>query len=148
MKNNKGITLTSLIIYIIALLFLVGTMSTLTKYFYKNFDNLTIDDNAAKDYGTLNNYLSNDINSGKVENVMTTDDGSVLTIKLDNFVSHRYKFEDNSIFYLEIQNNQVNKKVSICKKVTSCNFSITNKVINLNLVLNAKNTYNTSYTIK
>lgn len=148
MKNNKGVTLASLTIYVIGLLVLVGTMAMITKYFYNNFDKIAIDDNASKDYAKLNNYLSNDINSGNVENAMASDDGSMLTVKLNNFVSHRYKFEDNSIFYLEIKDNQVDKKITICNNVKSCNFTVINKVINLNLVFNAKNSYNTSYTIK
>ena len=36
MKNNKGITLTSLIIYIIGMLIVIATIATLTSFFYKN----------------------------------------------------------------------------------------------------------------
>ncbi len=147
MKENKGMTIASLIIYVIALLIVVGTMATLTKYFYKNYDMLVLEDNATKDYTALNNYLSNDINSGKVENIFVSQDGSSLTIKLDNVVTHRYKFENNSIFYLDIRDNNVSNKITVCKNVSSCNFTVTEKVINLNLEFNEKNSYNTSYTI-
>ena len=148
MKNNKGITLTSLIIFIIGLLVLVGTMSMLARYYYNNFENITIEDNASKDYTKVNNFLVNDTNSDNIENVMISDGGTQLTIKFDNLLSHRYKFEDNSIFYLEIQDNQIKSKVRICKGVTTCVFTKTNKVISLNLVFNTSYVYNTSYTIK
>ena len=36
MKDSKGITLTSLIIYIIGMLIVVSIISTLTSFFYKN----------------------------------------------------------------------------------------------------------------
>lgn len=148
MKNNKAMTLASLIIYVIALLVITTTMATLTKYFYNNLDTITIEDNAAKDYALLNNYLSKDINSKKFENAMVSSSGDQITIKLTEFISHRYKFEDNSIFYMEIDNNNVSKKVTICKNVTSCNFTISDKVVTLNILFNNKKTYNTSYTIK
>ena len=38
MKSNKGITLTSLIIYVIGLTIMVATIATLTTFFYKNID--------------------------------------------------------------------------------------------------------------
>ena len=36
MKNNKGITLTSLIIYVTGMMIVVVTIATLTSFFYKN----------------------------------------------------------------------------------------------------------------
>ena len=86
MKNNRGLTLASLIIYIIALFILIGTMSTLTKYFYKNFDSITVSDSIAKSYSSLNNYLSNDINSSDVENAFVSVEGDMLTLNLNGLI--------------------------------------------------------------
>ena len=36
MKNNKGVTLTSLIIYVIGMTIVVATIATLTSFFYKS----------------------------------------------------------------------------------------------------------------
>ena len=38
MKKENGVTLTSIIIYIIALLIVIGIVASLTSYFYKNVD--------------------------------------------------------------------------------------------------------------
>ena len=38
MKKENGVTLTSIIIYILALLIVIGVISALTSYFYRNID--------------------------------------------------------------------------------------------------------------
>ena len=40
MKSQKGITLTSVIIYIIGMTMCIGVIATLTTYFYKNMDSI------------------------------------------------------------------------------------------------------------
>ena len=50
MKNNKGVTLTSLIIYVIGMVIVVASISTLTTFFYKNIDTSAINDNTTTQY--------------------------------------------------------------------------------------------------
>jgi len=50
MRNNKGVTLTSLIIYVIGMVIVVGIISTLTSFFYKNINIEGISDNGSTQY--------------------------------------------------------------------------------------------------
>lgn len=63
MKSNKGITIVSLIIYIIVLTVVVGVVSTLTKYFYRNMDETTISNKTSEQYSRFIAYITDDINS-------------------------------------------------------------------------------------
>lgn len=63
MKSNKGITIVSLIIYIIVLTVVVGVVSTLTKYFYRNMDETTISNKTSEQYSRFIEYITDDINS-------------------------------------------------------------------------------------
>ena len=57
MKSNKGITITSLVIYVIAMSIVVATIATLTSYFYSNMDELDSDTNSSIAYTEINIHL-------------------------------------------------------------------------------------------
>lgn len=65
MKSNKGMTLISLLIYLIVLLVVIGTMSLIIKYFYKNMDETVISSDTSDQYSRFIAYISSDINSRK-----------------------------------------------------------------------------------
>lgn len=65
MKSNNGMTIISLIIYIIVLTIVIGTMSMIIKYFYKNMDETVISSNTSDQYSRFIAYISSDINSRK-----------------------------------------------------------------------------------
>lgn len=157
MKDNRGITLTSLIIYIIALMIFVGTMATITKYFYKNFKEITINDKETKEYTELTKFLSQDINSKKIENTFINDrdnqetpTGHELIFKLNDLSTHRYKLKDNTIYYTEIQNNTATKDITLCNEVNSCTFSLgeNQNTITVSIEFEGGTHYTTAYTIQ
>lgn len=65
MKSNKGMTLISLLIYLIVLLVVIGTISLIIKYFYKNIDETVISSDTSDQYSRFVAYMSSDINSRK-----------------------------------------------------------------------------------
>ena len=150
MKNNKGITLTSLVIYIIGLVVLVGTMATLTRYFYNNLDQTTLENKVSKEYTEFTNYITNDINSNKIENVFIREEGKEVLIKFIDYSSHKYAFTEDSIYYVEIKDNQEKKRVRLSKDVDNVNslFSLNSKVLGVKVQFKNGVVYNASYTIQ
>lgn len=65
MKSNRGITLISLIIYILILSIVIGTSSILIKYFYANTEETIISKKSTNEYSRFVAYLTDDINSRK-----------------------------------------------------------------------------------
>lgn len=65
MKSNKGMTVLSLIIYVIVLTVVIGTASILMKYFYRNSEETVISSQASSQYSRLITYITDDINSRK-----------------------------------------------------------------------------------
>lgn len=65
MKANKGITLISLITYVIILSIVIGTSSILIRYFYINTEETVISKRTADQYSRFITYLTDDINSRK-----------------------------------------------------------------------------------
>ena len=65
MKKNKGITIISLIIYIIVLSVVIGTTSILIRYFYRNTEETVISKKTSDQYSRFVAYITDDINSRK-----------------------------------------------------------------------------------
>lgn len=76
MKNSKGITLTSLIIYIIGMLIVVSVISTLTTFFSKNINIGDINNNTMQ-YTKFSSVFLEEINTknNKVISYKTTGEG-------------------------------------------------------------------------
>ena len=56
MRSEKGVTLTSLIIYVIAMLIAITIISIMTGYFYKNIDVSTEKYSYLGEYTRFNSY--------------------------------------------------------------------------------------------
>lgn len=65
MKAKKGITIISLIVYVIVLSILIGTTSIIIKYFYNNTEETVISKKTANQYSRFVAYITDDINSRK-----------------------------------------------------------------------------------
>lgn len=110
MKSNKGITLTSLVIYVIAMSIVVATLGILTSYFYNNVDELDADTNSAITYTEFNTYFSKEINTK--ENYPLLIDGTSEYIVFSK-TGNQYTFKNKAIY----QN-----QVKICNNIEECTF--------------------------
>ena len=63
MKSNKGMTIISLIIYILVLSVVIGTTSIFIKYFYNNVDDAVISKKNSSNYLRFVEYITDDVNS-------------------------------------------------------------------------------------
>lgn len=117
MKSNKGVTLTSLVIYIIGLVIIVGLMGSFTGYFYKNVSDVTMKQQAEEQYSKLLSYITKDVNSDKLIFVKSGDDSiDYLIFKYDDGTEHQYIYQDGNIYYLDIT-GQNEKKILLCNNV-------------------------------
>ena len=117
MKNNRGITLTSLIIYVIGMVIVVSLIATLTTFFYKNVNV----DNISKDttqYTKFSNLFLKEINkkdNDVIECKTIEEDGQKVSyIIFSDGNQYTYKSENKSVY----KNN-----IKICKDVEECEFS-------------------------
>lgn len=116
MKNNNGITLTSLIIYVIGMTIMIATIATLTSFFYKNIDIGDINSDTTQ-YTKFSSILSEEINrehNSVIDCKELTDGVSYIIFSSGN----QYTFNENS---KSIYKNNV----KICNNVEMCDFSYT-----------------------
>lgn len=118
MKNNKGITLTSLMIYVIGMLIIIALISTLTTFFYKNIDVTAINDNTTTEYTKFSSNFLEEINQkdNRVIDARTymEDEEKISYIIFSTGNQYTYKSNNKSIY----KNN-----IKICQNVEECIFS-------------------------
>ena len=111
MKEEKGVTLGSITIYVIALLIIVGLISTVTTFFYSNIVNVNDNSKSMAEITKFNLYFLQDMKKSNNKIVSVADDNTRISFSSGNV----YKFQDNSIY----QN-----KVKICENVRNAQFKL------------------------
>ena len=62
MKQEKGVTLISLTIYVIVMAIVIGVLAIITNFFYKNVKDVNVDIDPITQYTTFNSYFSEEVN--------------------------------------------------------------------------------------
>lgn len=116
MKKDKGITLISLIIYVIGMTIMVATIVTLTSFFYKNIDVGEINSDTTQ-YTKFSSVFSEEINK---------ENNSVIDCKeLLDGVSYIIFSSQNQYTFNEESKAIYKNNVKICDNVDMCEFSYT-----------------------
>lgn len=139
MKTNRGVTITSLVIYVIGLVIVIGLMSTVTGDFYSNLNEIVIQQDAQEQYSKFLSYLTKDLNAEELTFVQTGVNGQdCIILKFSNGEEHQYIYQNNNIYYLNIA-EQNEKKITLCYHVsiTSANaFNTLDGKIEVNFYIN------------
>lgn len=120
MRNNKGITLTSIIIYIIGMTIALATIATLTSFFYRNVNIEEMSDDSATQYTKFSSIFTEEINreSNSVvdSKILTDEEGETKESYIIFSSGNQYTFkkENQSIY----KNN-----IKICGNIETCDFS-------------------------
>ena len=134
MKSEKGVTLTSIMIYVVALTIVVGIVGRITTYFYKNIQDVATNTSADAEYTKFNSYFTDEINIEENE-VILFEENHVAFFKTEN----QYIFKNGNIY---------RNKAKICKDIDKCifNYDSTTQKISVNIIIKGKD-YSTTYTV-
>lgn len=139
MKSNKGVTLTSVTIYIIALTIIVAIVARISIYFYRNVKDISSSTTASAEYTKFNSYFTDEINidRNEVSNCGVDETGMPY---ISFYVSqNQYSYKNNAIY---------RNKTKIVSNVDSCvfNYDTSTKIITVNMTINGRD-FNTQYTV-
>lgn len=135
MKQEKGITLVSLIIYIILLMFVVAILSNISQHFYSNTSYIQEMGKYISEFNKFNMYFIEDIKNNSDTYTVTKDklvfaDGTI------------YTYSNKSIY---------RNKVEICTNINICEFTkreeqdknnFTKKIVNVKMEIEGSKTFN------
>lgn len=143
LKSNRGITLTSLIIYVIVLMIVISIMSVFFGNFFKDTKKLTINEISKEQYTKFLSYITKDINSDDlrfVKSGVTSENEKYLIFKFENEDEHQYILANDNIYFLIINELQP-KKILLCQNVSTSaeypfEYSEVDKTIDINFNIN------------
>ena len=116
MKKENGLTIISVLIYIIALLIILGVVATLTSYFYKNINIEGESQLTNAQFTKFSGYITEEINQDGVRVVEVGENENVTYITFTNKQTYTYSKVNKAIYVNEIK---------ICQNIDKCNFSYT-----------------------
>ena len=146
MRSNKGITLTSLIIYLIIFSITAGTIAMITRNTRINLNNTT-SEASSEQYLTLTQYLTDDLNSINLSMALPEANKLIILFKDNSF--HEYLFENNNIYLITGDTYNINKQLTICNEIDNCSFTYISENKYLKVSVTIKDiTYNNNYLIK
>ena len=111
MKNDSGITLISLLIYVILMIVVIGIMSTILNDFYGNSQNMYAGVNKLINYNKFNTYFLKEVKKygNKVDTISM--DGEIPYILFAS--GNSFSLNNKKIYYNDIE---------ICKDVQDINW--------------------------
>ena len=112
MKAEKGITLMSLMIYVISMVLVIGIISTITSFYYTNVMSLADEGANIAEITKFNMYFLQEVKNFNNEVKQKTDKS--ITFSTGN----TFTFQDNAIYLNNIR---------ICEGVKDCKINIEDK---------------------
>lgn len=108
MKNEKGITLVSLVVYVIVMTLVIGIISSIITNFYKNTDTVKGNVEEIVKFSKFNNYFLKEVKT--VNNKVDTISANYILFTSGN----SFSISNNTIYYNNIE---------ICNEVQSMEIS-------------------------
>lgn len=137
MRKDTGITLTSLLIYIIVMTIVIGVIASISTFFYHNVDTIAQDTDNSKEFTKFNSYFTQEVNETNNKPVKTGINGDQHYLLLSN--GNQYTFVNGAIYL---------NKIRICKNIKQCTFNIDteNNRVTVNFIADDNFEKTTTYT--
>ena len=144
MKSQKGITMVSLIIYVMSFLAICGVVAVITTFFHNNTQVFSNEATASSEYDMLNAYLVKEIK--QEENLATAESVNKLVFENGNEYIFTNIGEEE---YKEIifRNEEKGKYFILCNYVKNFAVKVEENKIEIAITILDK-TYNQTYTIE
>ena len=137
MKGEKGITLISLVIYLIAMVIIIALIASISGYFYKNINIKNDTQDMHLQFSRFNSYFTEDINksNNEIYEIGYIDaEGNKIEDRTQqaNFVQHYIMFTSGNQYTFikqKVENGKVTygaiylDNVKIASNITNCTFN-------------------------
>lgn len=142
-KNNRGVTLLALIVYITIFVLIIGVMTTISSFFYGNINDIIDEPKYVSEFNKFTMFFAIDIKN----NVQATVSNNLIKFN-DDLV---YKYENNCIYRndLLIAQNILDCKFSLNSPYTVN--SVTKNIVNVYMKIGKEDNYfeeNIDFTLK
>ena len=134
MKSEKGVSLVSLIIYLIAMTITVGIVARISNYFYRNINILDTSLTSSEEFLNFNAYIN--IKGNEVQTIGEREISSGrMKYLIFSKTGNQYGFINNEIYL---------NQVKICSNLKLEEIEYKNKILAITLYLQGNTTYMTN----
>lgn len=112
MKNEKGVTLISLTVYIIVMALVIGIVAIISTFFYKNVRYVSQTVDPITEYTKFNSFFTQETNNSDIRILECEND----YIVFDNGIQYTFIKENKGIY---------RNKIKICRGIDDCTFTNT-----------------------
>ncbi len=98
MKREEGITLASLVLYVIIFSFTLGLLAALSNFVYDNMDIISSDSISSEEFNKFNINFLKDVKENSDAVVSNLNGSVVVTFGSDNKTVYTYKASDKAIY--------------------------------------------------
>lgn len=160
-KNENGITLTALVVYVTVMSIAIAAIATITTYAYKNMNNLEEDSQYAVELNKFDMYFLKDLKKAEIIVIEDSQDNAAdnyhkITMlyydedDIECSVTYEYikKDSENKDVYSIVRGftkDNINNNIIICTKVTKCIFTREDNRIRVQLTINNKDQKDMDY---
>lgn len=128
MRSEKGITLTSLVVYIVLIILVVGLLSLVSQDFFKNTQYIMDSGKYIQEYNKFNMYFIEDVKNNTdiysiQNNIIVFKDGTTYTFSNNDIYRNKVKICDN-IKYCEFLKNDYIDEKDFKKKIITVKIQI------------------------
>lgn len=109
MKSQRGITLLSLVVYVVGMSMVVAIVATITSFFYSNTKNMSESASNLSEFNKFNLEIAQEVKQTGNGISSIENDGTRIVFTSGNV----YTFQDNGVY---------KNKIKICTGVTNCQF--------------------------
>lgn len=110
MKSEKGVSLVSLIIYLIAMTIAVGIVARISNYFYRNINILDTSLTSSEEFLNFNAYITKEVNI-KGNEVQTIGEREISSGRMKYLIfsktGNQYGFINNEIYLNQVKYVQI-----------------------------------------
>lgn len=110
-KNQNGVTLSALIVYIIMMMIIVGTVATITSMFYRNINNFADNSENIAKINKFNMYFLEEVKQEENTIVSINKEGNQVTFSSGN----SFRFQNKTLYF---------NSIKICENVQDAKFSV------------------------
>lgn len=96
MKNEKGITLAALVIYVIVFSITIALLASLSNYVYSNLGNISSEQISSEEFNKFNTYFVSDVKQSKSAEVSSENDEII--ISLESGSEYTYNKKEKAIY--------------------------------------------------
>ena len=127
MNSEKGITLVSLVIYIVVFMIILAIMATISSHFYENVGDIRNAPKYITEFNKFSMFFVSDVKNNKNINSITSN-----SLELGD--GTKYEYTDNAIFRNDKKIAQQIKSFSF-EEIEHTQNEFTKKIIKVNMVL-------------